>query len=259
MGAVQRDFVIGPVGPLFGLRCRSPHRPGTSTHASGSFASVTRSGSTTTRARLGSTGCRCCRSRNLLNHCGPCRRPRIAGVRSRRRVDDRVRAIALELLAVPVGSLATFVLGVADADRFGGQRLLDVRCIEQHLDELPVAFVQIVPVVVVPEQPVLNGEQVGSIGLLDDVRVDGCRRLCRVHVEIVLVQAARFQRVTREFDVETLTQAVQVACGGCPLDRRVAVAQLSATRSADCPAAGRPPWEQTVHRWCRTRAAGPSA
>ena len=63
------------------------------------------------------------------------------------------------------------MLGISDACRISGQGLLDRGCTEEHLNELPVALVLVVPVVVVPVEPVLHGEEAGTIRLLRDVGV----------------------------------------------------------------------------------------
>ena len=81
------------------------------------------------------------------------------GVGARSRVDDRVAPVdELELLVAPARRLAALVLAVPDRDRLLGQRLARVSGFEDQLDHLPVALVQVVPVVVDVEQPVLERE-----------------------------------------------------------------------------------------------------
>ena len=70
---------------------------------------------------------------------------------------DGVRAVdALELLVVPGRLLGALVLAVADLDGRPLQRLRRARGVEDQLDHLPVALVQVVPVVEDVEQPVLE-------------------------------------------------------------------------------------------------------
>ena len=87
------------------------------------------------------------------------------------RVDDRVGAIALELVVVPARPLAAVVLGVADPDRLLVQRLGGRGRVEDELDHLPVALVQVVELVEVVEEPVLEGELSRRVRLGHDVRV----------------------------------------------------------------------------------------
>ncbi len=150
----------------------------------------------------------------------------VARVRSCRGVHDRVRALALELVGVPVSPLSAGVLRVADADRFDLQRLVDRRGGEQDLDELPIALVLVVPVVVVPVEPVLDGKQVGMVGLLHDVGVHRGGLHCGVPLEVPLVQAAGLQRVAGKIEVEALPQPEQVTRRWGAHHRRIAVADL---------------------------------
>src|SRR5436190_4372237 len=70
-------------------------------------------------------------------------------------------AYPFELRRAPDGPLSTFVLAVADTRRSRRQRIVRVPRVEDELDHLPVAFVQVVPVVVGVEQPVLKRELLG--------------------------------------------------------------------------------------------------
>jgi hypothetical protein len=97
----------------------------------------------------------------------------IAGMGTLRRVHDRVGAVVFQLVRRPVGNLAPLVLGVPNADRIVGQSLIDRGGAEEHLDGLPVALVLVVPVVVVPVDPVLHCKEAGPIGLLCYVGVHG--------------------------------------------------------------------------------------
>jgi hypothetical protein len=74
------------------------------------------------------------------------------------RINDRVRpAGELELRRVPFRALGAYVLAVADLERGGAQRSGRRGSVEVELDQLPVAFVQVVEVVVDVEEPVLGG------------------------------------------------------------------------------------------------------
>jgi hypothetical protein len=82
-----------------------------------------------------------------------------------------------------------------------GQRSLFVRCVEDELDHLPVAFVRVVEVVERIEEPVLQGELAGAVGLAGDVRVDGGRRAFGQSPRPALVVAAGVERVAGEVEV----------------------------------------------------------
>ena len=86
-------------------------------------------------------------------------------VRAGGRVDDRPAAVdELELLVVPLGALGALVLAVAGRDRLLRQRSRRVGCIEEELKVLPVALVEVVPVVVGVVEPVLERELPGRAG-----------------------------------------------------------------------------------------------
>ena len=75
------------------------------------------------------------------------------------RVDDRPAAVdEPELLVVPLWLAGSFVLAVPDLDRILGQRSPRALGGEDELDHLPVALVQVVPVVERVEEPVLKRE-----------------------------------------------------------------------------------------------------
>ena len=62
----------------------------------------------------------------------------------------------LELVVAPGGLLAALVLAEPDQRGLAGERLARVARVEDELDHLPVALVQVVPVVVCVEEPVLQ-------------------------------------------------------------------------------------------------------
>ena len=123
-------------------------------------------------------------------------------VRAGGRMHDGMRAVdALELVVVPRRPLGALVLAVADLDGRPVQRLRRARGVEDQLDHLPVALVQVVPVVEDVEQPVLERELAGVSGIGRDVRVDGRRVSHRQPPLPVEVVAARVERVPREVEV----------------------------------------------------------
>ena len=80
-------------------------------------------------------------------------------VRAGRRVHDRMGAVdEVELVVAPARLLRSLVLAVADLGRSLRERIARGCRVEVELDHLPVAFVQVVPVVVDVEEPVLQGE-----------------------------------------------------------------------------------------------------
>ena len=127
----------------------------------------------------------------------------VVRVRAGGRVDDRMRAVDdLELVAiVPVGPLGALVLAVADLRRLDVERLGGVLGVEDELDHLPVALVQVVPVVEGVEDPVLERELAGEAGVGGDVRVH--RRLLVLGDAACpeLVVAAGVERVAGEVEV----------------------------------------------------------
>jgi hypothetical protein len=89
---------------------------------------------------------------------------------------DRVCPVdSLELVVAPVCALGALVLAVAHLDRRSPERPGGRRGIEIELDHLPVALVQVVPVVEDVEHPVLERQlpRIARVG--GDVRVDGRR------------------------------------------------------------------------------------
>ena len=172
------------------------------------------------------------------------------GVRAVGRVDDRVRPVhALELRVVPRRSLAALVLAVADLARGHVQRLGGRRRGEVDLDHLPVALVEVVPVVVDVEHPVLERDLPRVAGVGHDVRVH--RRLVTL-VDVprpVQVVAARVERVAREVEVILVEPGPEVAgarpdlheVGARPRpaqrDRRLVEEQIDVDRDVRLPGA----------------------
>ena len=131
-------------------------------------------------------------------------------VRACGRVDDGPAAVdELELLVAPVRHLGALVLAVPDGDGILAERLLRIGGVEEDLDHLPVAFVQVVPVVVGVEEPVLQRQLPGVRGVGGDVRVHS-RLVALAQASVpALVAAARVERVPGEVQV-ILVKAGQV-------------------------------------------------
>ncbi len=143
-------------------------------------------------------------------------------MRPGRCVHDRVCAVdELELVVVPRCALGAFVLAVADHRRPARERLAHVARVEDELDHLPVALVQVVEVVVDVEDPVLERELVRIAGVGDDVRVDGRSMSFREAAGPQLVVAAGVERVPREVEVVSV-EAGDVLCRRGDLDEVVA-------------------------------------
>ena len=123
-------------------------------------------------------------------------------VRAGGRVHDRVRpADDLELVTAPLRAFGALVLAVADLDGRALQRFLGSVRVEDQLDRLPVALVQVVEVVEDVEEPVLEGELPRPVGLAGDVGVDGRRAALGEAPLPELVGAAGIQRFAREVEV----------------------------------------------------------
>jgi hypothetical protein len=118
-------------------------------------------------------------------------------------------------------------LGVAHTHRFAGERLGDGRGREQQLDPLPVALVLVVPVVVVPVEPVLQGQLVGTVVLFDDVGVDHGRPIPDVLAVVLFVDAAGLEGIAGEIEEESLAEAEEVGCVRLRFDHRIAGAELA--------------------------------
>jgi hypothetical protein len=134
-------------------------------------------------------------------------------------VHDGMRAVdALEPVVVPCRLLGALVLAVADLDRHALQRLCRARGVEDQLDHLPVALVQVVPVVEDVEQPVLERELARVSGVGRDVRVDGGRVPDRQPPLPVEVVAARVERTSREVEVVLVETPREILGGRADLD-----------------------------------------
>jgi hypothetical protein len=136
-------------------------------------------------------------------------------------VDDRVRPDALELRVVPRGPFRALVLAVADLERRPVQRLLHRRRGENELDHLPVALVQVVPVVEDVEEPVLEREPARVRGIARHMRVGGEPPFGAEVPLPVQVVAAGLERVAREVEVVAPEPAAESLGGRPDLDEVV--------------------------------------
>ena len=154
-------------------------------------------------------------------------------VRAGGRVDDRMRAVdELELGVAPRRSLGALVLAVADLGRRLRERLRGGRRVEDELDHLPVALVQVVPVVEDVEEPVLQRELArvrGSVATwaYDRRRRSLGRRCC--HSQVV---AARLERVAGEVEVVVVEPGARSFAVGAILTRSSRPTARAARRSA---------------------------
>ena len=134
-------------------------------------------------------------------------------VRTGRDMHDRMGAVdELELAVIPARPLRTLVLAVADLDRTLVEGGRGSRCVEEELDHLPVAFVEVVPVVEGVEQPVLQRQLPRTPRLGDDVRVDGRLRPGGDRACPLLVRAAGSERVPREVEVVSVEPFPDLSC-----------------------------------------------
>src|SRR6185503_11222410 len=149
----------------------------------------------------------------------PDRRAEEGRVRARGRIDDRVRPLLLHALVVPVRGLATAVLEQADLVRAVPQRLLRRRTVEGDLHALPVALVQVVELVEVPEEPVLDDQAVGA-RLAGQPRVRDRRGLARLleRGEVARVAAVVADRVAGKVEVVGVVKAGDPGRGGAVSD-----------------------------------------
>ena len=166
IGSVQWVFRFGPVGPLKkapGARPSGPRRRSTGARRSPPRLARDRED---VRVELDVRPARVVAADALLGGAADVeRRVEEVRVRAGGRVDDRTPAVdELELVVVPVGALGALVLAVADGDRILAERLGRVVGVEEELDHLPVALVQVVPVVVGVEEPVLQRQLAGRPG-----------------------------------------------------------------------------------------------
>ena len=133
-------------------------------------------------------------------------------VRAGGRVDDRVRPVDdLQLLLAPRRFLGALVRAVADGDRLAVERRARVVGLEDELDHLPVALVQVVELVERIEEPVLERDLARAPGVGRDVGVDGRLAVLGEAPRPVLVAAAGVERVARE--VEVVVEAVDEVLG----------------------------------------------
>jgi hypothetical protein len=93
------------------------------------------------------------------------------------------------------------------------QRLLGRGCLEVDLGHLPVALVLVREVVEGVEEPVLNRELVPMGRVRGHVRVDGRLGAGAPALEVLLIDAAGFERVARLVDVVALAKPEQVGPG----------------------------------------------
>ena len=129
----------------------------------------------------------------------------------------------LELVVPPLRPLGALVLAVADLERLRLERLLGARGREDELDHLPVALVEVVPVVEGIEEPVLEREpiRVGRVGR--DMGVDRRLRVGGHATSPALVVAAGAQRVARKVEVVLVEALAEVLAGRRDLDEIVAL------------------------------------
>ena len=204
IGSVHRSFRFGPVGPLKNAFWSSPHRPSNSIHGKrsrgGGWVGRDRR---ERRAQLAMRASRvvaadaCLRGATEIERVGE-----LVGVRTDARVDNGVRLVDdLELVVVPARPLGPLVRAVADRDGLLVESVPRIVGVEDELDHLPVALVQVVEVVERVEEPVLER---------DLARVTRFRRNMRVHGRLApfgeatgpaLVAAAWIERVAREVEV----------------------------------------------------------
>ena len=225
IGLLHCVFRFGPVGPLKKAGWSSPQRPWKSIHGNAVRASAGSLGIVSIAGRrLVVRAVRVVAADALLGR-APEEEPVAVevGVRAGRRVDDRMGAVdEVELVVAPARLLRAFVLAVADAGRLLLERVARVRGVELELDHLPVAFVQVVPVVVDVEEPVLQRKppRVGGLGCNVGVH----RRLVPLGDEArpPFVAAARGERVARKVEVIVVEPTGEIPAIGPILTRSAA-------------------------------------
>ncbi len=140
------------------------------------------------------------------------------GVRAGRGIHDRPAPVdQLELVVAPVGLFRALVLAVADRDGLLREGLFGILGVEDELDHLPVALVQVVPVVEDVEDPVLERELAGVRGIGRDVRVHRRRASLAQPSVPALVVATRIERIPGEVEV-VLEEVGQVVRRWADLD-----------------------------------------
>jgi hypothetical protein len=129
---------------------------------------------------------------------------------------------ALELVVVPSGALRPLVLAVADLSRRALKRLHRARRVEVELDHLPVALVQVVPVVEDVEEPVLEGELARMPWIRRDIRIDGGRPARDEPPLPMEIRTARVERVPRKVEVVLVEALGEIVRRRADLDQVVA-------------------------------------
>ena len=119
------------------------------------------------------------------------RSAKVVGVRARRVVDDRVRALLLELGVGPRRPLPAGVLRKVNLVRARSKRRRDVRRREVDLGHLPIALVLVGEVVERVVEPVLHRELAGVRRIGGHVRVDARRPAVVPFPELPLIATAR--------------------------------------------------------------------
>jgi hypothetical protein len=130
---------------------------------------------------------------------------------------------------VPRRPLRALVLAVADHDGRALERLRRGGRVEDQLDHLPVALVQVVPVVEDVVEPVLQCELARVTRVAHDVRVDGRRVPFGDPVLPTQVVAARVESVPREVEMVLVEPLGQILGAGADRDQ-VAAAPRAAQR-----------------------------
>jgi hypothetical protein len=178
------------------------------------------------------------------------------------RMDDGMRAAdALELRIVPRRTLCALVLAVADLDRRLLERLRRRCSVENELDHLPVALVEVVPVVEDVEEPVLQRQLPGVCRIGGHVRVDRRRASLGQSALPVQVVAAGLERVPGEVEVvgiEPATEALRRwpylheigAPGAAKCDRRLAEQHVDVDRYVRQPLTAAPGVGDEPHDGC---------
>ena len=127
-------------------------------------------------------------------------------------VHDGPRAVDdLEHVVAPVRHLGTLVLGEGHQAGFGADGRAGVGRVEEQLDHLPVTLVAVVPVVVEVEEPVLQHQRRGVVGIGEHVGVD--HRRGAPLVEQLLVRAARRQGIARDVEVPVAGAVGEIGLG----------------------------------------------
>ncbi len=89
------------------------------------------------------------------------------------------------------------------------ERFLDRIRREQQLDHLPVALMLVVPVVEDPEEPVLEGQHAGMVGVGRHPSMDG-GRLGGHAAKPLFVVASRIERAAGEVQIVAISKSLQI-------------------------------------------------